>query len=39
MTLEEIGDVYNLSKERIRQIKQSALNKMREKNKILMEYL
>lgn len=39
MTLEGIGEDFGLSKERIRQIKLSALAKIKEKNRVLVEYL
>ncbi|MEJ2104722.1 MAG: sigma-70 family RNA polymerase sigma factor, partial [Ignavibacteriaceae bacterium] len=40
-TLEEIGDHFHLTRERIRQIKERALRKLRhsEKKKMLVEYL
>jgi RNA polymerase primary sigma factor len=40
-TLGEIGEKFNLTRERIRQIKDKALRKLRssEKKKILQEYL
>ena len=41
LTLEEIGTKYNLSRERVRQIKEKAIRKLRActKNKILKKYL
>lgn len=39
MTLEMIGDEFNLTKERIRQIKQSAIRKIRNNVGDLLEYL
>ena len=41
MTLEEIGEKYGLSRERVRQIKEKAIRKLRTstKNKILKTYL
>ena len=41
LTLEEIGTKYNLSRERVRQIKEKAIRKLRActKNKILKTYL
>ena len=41
MTLEEIGDKYGLTRERVRQIKEKAIRRLREgtKNKILKAYL
>lgn len=41
LTLEEIGDKYGLSRERVRQIKEKAIRKLRSctKNKILKTYL
>ena len=41
MTLEEIGDKYGLTRERVRQIKEKAIRRLRNctKNKILMTYL
>jgi len=41
LTLEEIGTKYNLSRERVRQIKEKAIRKLRTctKNKILKTYL
>jgi RNA polymerase primary sigma factor len=38
-TLEDIGDDFNLTKERVRQIKQKALRKLRNESSILFEYL
>lgn len=38
MTLQDIGDDYNLTKERVRQIKEKALRKIRMESKILFEY-
>jgi RNA polymerase primary sigma factor len=41
MTLEQIGDEYNLTRERIRQIKEKALSKLRHtsRTRILKKYL
>lgn len=41
MTLEEIGDKYNLTRERVRQIKEKAIRRLRHntKNKLLKAYL
>ena len=41
MTLEEIGDKYNLTRERVRQIKEKAIRRLRHntKNKLLQTYL
>ena len=41
LTLEEIGEKYGLSRERVRQIKEKAIRKLRTctKNKILKSYL
>ena len=41
MTLEEIGDKYNLARERVRQIKEKAIRRLRHntKNKLLKTYL
>lgn len=41
MTLEEIGDKYNLTRERVRQIKEKAIRRLRQgtKNKMLKSYL
>ena len=41
LTLEEIGEKYGLSRERVRQIKEKAIRKLRAstKNKILKSYL
>lgn len=41
MTLEEIGDKYNLTRERVRQIKEKAIRRLRHstKNKLLKSYL
>ena len=38
-TLEDIGEDFNLTKERVRQIKQKALRKLRNKSSELFEYL
>jgi len=38
-TLEDIGSDFNLTKERVRQIKQKALRKLRNESPILFEYL
>jgi RNA polymerase sigma factor (sigma-70 family) len=39
MTLQDIGDEYNLTKERIRQIKETSLRKLRSESKDLFEFL
>ena len=41
MTLDEIGEKYNLTRERVRQIKEKALRRLRQntKNKLLKSYL
>ena len=41
MTLEEIGDKYNLTRERVRQIKEKAIRRLRHntKSKLLKSYL
>ena len=41
MTLDEIGEKYNLTRERVRQIKEKALRRLRHntKNKLLKSYL
>ena len=41
MTLEEIGDQFNLTRERVRQIKEKAIRKLRNNNKskLLKTYL
>ena len=41
MTLEEIGDKYGLTRERVRQIKEKAIRRLRNntKNKMLKTYL
>jgi len=41
MTLEEIGDKYGLTRERVRQIKEKAIRRLRNstKNKLLKTYL
>ena len=39
MTLQDIGDEYNLTKERIRQIKETSLRKLRSESKNLFEFL
>lgn len=41
MTLEEIGEKYNLTRERVRQIKEKAIRRLRHntKNKLLKTYL
>jgi RNA polymerase primary sigma factor len=39
LTLEEIGDEYGLTKERIRQVKAKALRKLRYKSLNLFKYL
>jgi RNA polymerase primary sigma factor len=38
-TLEEIGGEFNLTKERVRQIKEKALKKLRNESKVLFEYI
>jgi RNA polymerase primary sigma factor len=38
-TLEEIGDSFELTKERVRQIKEKALRKLRSESSILFDYL
>jgi RNA polymerase primary sigma factor len=38
-TLEDIGNDFNLTKERVRQIKQKALRKLRNDSSILFDYL
>ena len=41
MTLEEIGEKFNLTRERVRQIKEKAIRRLRHnsKSKILKSYL
>ena len=41
MTLEEIGDEFNLTRERVRQIKEKAIRRLRQnsKNRLLKSYL
>ena len=41
MTLEEIGDRFNLTRERVRQIKEKAIRRLRNnsKSKLLKPYL
>lgn len=39
LTLEEIGDEYGLTKERIRQVKEKALRKLRSKSKNLFNFI
>ena len=39
MTLQEIGDELSLTKERVRQIKEKALRKLRNDSYQLLEYL
>ena len=40
MTLEEIGDKFNLTRERVRQIKEKAIRKLKgEKSALLKSYL
>ena len=41
MTLEEIGDKFGLTRERVRQIKEKAIRRLRQnsKNKLLKSYL
>ena len=38
-TLEDIGNDFDLTKERVRQIKEKALRKLRNETAILFEYL
>jgi RNA polymerase primary sigma factor len=38
-TLEEIGEDFNLTKERVRQIKEKALKKLRNESKVLFDYI
>jgi len=38
-TLEDIGDDFNLTKERVRQIKEKSLRKLRNESSVLFEYL
>jgi RNA polymerase primary sigma factor len=38
-TLEEIGLDFNLTKERVRQIKEKALKKLRNESKVLFDYI
>jgi RNA polymerase primary sigma factor len=38
-TLEDIGEDFNLTKERVRQIKEKALRKLRNESGILFDYL
>jgi len=38
-TLEDIGDDFNLTKERVRQIKEKALRKLRNESSILFDYM
>jgi RNA polymerase primary sigma factor len=38
-TLEDIGEDFNLTKERVRQIKQKALRKLRNESSILFDYM
>lgn len=38
-TLEDIGEDFNLTKERVRQIKQNALRKLRNESSVLFDYL
>lgn len=38
-TLEEIGGDFNLTKERVRQIKEKALKKLRNESKVLFDYI
>jgi RNA polymerase primary sigma factor len=38
-TLEDIGGEFNLTKERVRQIKEKALKKLRNESKVLFEYI
>jgi RNA polymerase primary sigma factor len=39
MTLEEIGEKFNLTRERVRQIKEKALRKLRNDSSILFDYM
>ena len=39
MTLQEIGNTLNLTKERVRQIKEKSLRKLRNESYDLLEYL
>ena len=41
MTLEEIGEKFSLTRERVRQIKEKAIRRLRDnvKNKMLLSYL
>ena len=41
MTLDEIGDKFGLTRERVRQIKEKAIRRLRQstKNKLLKQYL
>jgi RNA polymerase primary sigma factor len=38
-TLEDIGQDFNLTKERVRQIKEKALRKLRNESSVLFDYL
>ena len=38
-TLEDIGGDFNLTKERVRQIKEKALRKLRNESSVLFDYL
>ena len=38
-TLEDIGEEFNLTKERVRQIKEKALKKLRNESKVLFDYI
>ena len=38
-TLEDIGEDFNLTKERVRQIKEKALRKLRNESSILFDYM
>ena len=38
-TLQEIGNIFKLTKERVRQIKEKALRKLRNNSYSLLEYL
>ena len=38
-TLQEIGEIFNLTKERVRQIKEKAIRKLRNESEILFDYM